>query len=51
MKNEKETQPKWQHGAVFEHISGFNWDEVSVDAVPGKDEPAVILKNVSKTKL
>jgi hypothetical protein len=48
MKNEKITEPKWQHGAVFENINGLKWDEVSVDAVPGKDEPAVILNNVSK---
>jgi hypothetical protein len=48
MKNEKETAPKWQYGAVFENISGLNRDEVSVDAVPGKSEPAVIFKNVSK---
>jgi hypothetical protein len=49
--NEKETEPKWQHGAVFENINGLKWDEVSVDAVPGKDVPEVILKNVSKSKL
>jgi hypothetical protein len=48
MKNEKITEPKWQHGAVFENINGLKWDEVSVDAVPGKDEPAVIFNNVSK---
>jgi hypothetical protein len=46
--NEKNPENKWQHGAVFENISGLNLNEVSVDAVPGKNEPAVIFKNVSK---
>jgi hypothetical protein len=49
--NEKEPEPKWQHGAVFENINGLNWNEVSIDPVPGKDEPAVIFNNVLSKKL
>jgi hypothetical protein len=43
--NELNPESKWVNGAVFENINGLNWHEVSINPVPGKDEPAVIFNS------